>query len=145
MLISDQGSNLLTSKEVQQLLQFYSIQRHITVPYHPASHGSIESAHVALSSLVRQMIEQLDNTNSNLTGQNVDRLLPHVQGLLNSKPLPFLEGHSPYFLMFGCEDSFQTARLTTRLFVNNKEVEESWRRTNEILTNALTKYRKRLE
>ncbi len=99
LIVSDGGTNLLKSKNVKRLLNFYGTQSHISSAYHPASHGRIEVSHQAILSLLKMTSETL--------GKPWYELCSFVQLALNSRPSKILGGKSPNYVMFGFETDYR--------------------------------------
>ena len=93
VISSDNGPNLVRSKEMRKLLYEYNIQPATTTPYAPYSHGGVERANLAIVVLLRKLIIQ--------TKLPPVRLIPRVIMLLNTQPLISLNGLSPLFVMTG--------------------------------------------
>ena len=93
LMISDNGTNLLKSKNVKKLCNFYGIQTHLTSPYHPSSHGRIEVSHQSITTLLK--------ISSDTLGKPWFELCPFVQIALNSRPSTTLGGLTPMYFMFG--------------------------------------------
>ena len=133
LLISDGGSNLLKSKNVKKLTNFYGIDAKITSPYHPASHGRIEVSHQAITTLL------------NITSESLSRpwfdLCSFVQIALNSRPSNILAGKSPMYFMFGLEPSYRLkGNLDERNIPDLNEQKLIWKNHDEANRLVLKTY-----
>ena len=95
LLVSDGGPQLLKSTELTRFCQFYGIERHIGLPYHPPSHGTIEASNRVISEAVAMLSAQYETAWT--------RLLSIAVHKLNSRPRAHLGGMTPYFIVFGRE------------------------------------------
>jgi len=94
VLSSDNASNL-QGPEVKRLLKFYDIEQKLTTPYHPQSHGLVESTNKHLATLMRIFSYQFDT--------NWLNVLTLSTTVLNAMPRIRLMNHSPFFMFFGRE------------------------------------------
>jgi hypothetical protein len=132
-MISDGGTNLLKSKKVKELLQFYGIQDHITTPYHPQSHGRIEVSHQAITNLLKMSSDQL--------GKPWFELCYFVQLALNCRPSTTLGGKTPMYFMFGTDNSYRRRKnIKLSDIPDHKELEEIWRLHDKACKNILREY-----
>ena len=133
LMISDGGSNLLKSQQVQKLLNFYGIQDHITTPYHPASHGRIEISHASITTLLKISSESLNKP--------WFELCPFVQLALNCRPSTTLGGKTPMYFMFGTENEYRRRKkFSTHDFPTSDEQKEIWRLHDKACRQVLQEY-----
>ena len=102
-MVSDGGSNLLSSKEFKSFLAFYGIQGHVTSPNVAKTHGTIEASNRRISELLRILSAQ-----HKVAWPNI---LPYVCLNLNSSSYAHLENLSPFEVMFG----FPSTRMLEKL------------------------------
>jgi hypothetical protein len=132
-MISDGGSNLLKSKQVQKVLNFYGIEDHITMPYHPASHGRIEISHASITTLLKMSSDSLNKP--------WFELCPFVQLALNCRPSTTLGGKTPMYFMFGTEHEYRR-RKNFKLsdFPDPDELKEIWEMHDKACRLILREY-----
>ena len=117
-MLSDGGSNLLVSEKVRRLLNWYSSKVLVSSPYSPKSHGKIERTNYTITTLLRILSQQLD-----LSWYNI---CPLAQLAINTRPSKALDGHSPYYFMFGVEPKNKTSALKESDFTDYKEALAHW-------------------
>ena len=133
LMISDGGTNLLKSKNVKKLCHRYGIQTHVTMPFHPASHGRIEVSHQAIITLLKIARETWNESWHNLCN--------FVQLALNSRPSATLGGHSPMYFMFGIEPTVRLKNnIRERDIPDIKEQEKIWKILDETNKKILEEY-----
>ena len=133
LMISDGGTNLLKSKAVKELLNFYGIQDHITSPYHPASHGRIEVSHQSVTTLLKISSDSL--------GKPWFELCAFVQLALNCRPSTTLGGKTPMYFMFGTDNSYRRRNNIKLADVpDSKELEQIWKLHDKACKQILRKY-----
>ncbi len=93
MLVSDGGANLLRSKELTELCNFYGIKQFIGSPYSAKSHGRVEAANRVISELTRMLADQYEVP--------WPRILPLAIATLNRKPRAYFGQLSPAEIMYG--------------------------------------------
>jgi len=133
LLISDGGSNLLRSKNVKKITNFYGIETKITSPYHPASHGRIEVSHQSIVILLNIVSESLSRPWFDLCS--------FVQIALNSRASTTLAGKTPMYFMFGVEPNYRLRdNLDERDIPDLKEQKLIWEAHDEANKLILKKY-----
>ena len=106
---SDNAANL-NGPEVVKLCKFYNINRRLTTPYSPESHGLVEVCNKLLVQLIRIFGDQFK------TGWLYVLTLAAV--IMNSLPRLSLQEKSPYFLMFNEEPGSQTSNSAELLDID---------------------------
>ena len=90
--ISSDNARNLNGPEIQRILQFYGIKRHLTMPYSPESHGLVEKSNRYLVERTKILADQYNSTWLDV--------LTIAALMVNTIPRVQLKNHSPYFLMF---------------------------------------------
>ena len=131
---SDNAANL-NGPEVVKLCKFYNINRRLTTPYSPESHGLVEVCNKLLVQLVRIFGDQFK------TGWLYVLTLAAV--IMNSLPRLSLQEKSPYYLMFNEEPGSRTSN-SAELLDMNEYIRQSCNNKNfaKLVREFLVQFRK---
>mgnify|MGYP003333817543 FL=1 len=136
VMSSDNGTNLVRSKEMRKLLFEYKVQPALSMPYSPISHGGVERANLAIVVLLRKLIQQ--------TKLPPVRLIPRVMMILNSQPLPSLNGLTPLYVLTG-RNLDESRVVRERELQDLPEITSQWDRIQKITQSFVERYRKKYE
>ena len=133
LIISDNGTNLLKSKNVKKLCNFYGIQTHLTSPYHASSHGRIEVSHQSITTLLKICSENLSKP--------WYELCSFVQLALNSRPSTTLGGLTPMYVMFGSSQEYRRKKNIKLSDVPNpSEMKNIWNTHDKVCDQIIREY-----
>ena len=131
-ILSDNGSNLLTSNQVSKLLKFYQIKPILSSSYSAKSHGKVEVKHAEVTTLLRILTQQLELP--------WNRLCSLVQYAVNSRPSKVLEYKTPYFFMFGVDIPNRVAPYTERNFVDYRQAKLEFKNNLKLCNQIMDDY-----
>ena len=138
-MTSDNGSNLLVSTKVSKLLQRYDVHPHLSVRYHPRSHGTVERQNLSLINMFKTLVQQTDLP--------FNSLIASAQYLLNTKPHTSLGGYTPQHYMFGIDAVPGKRRHGTQVehFISKEDVDPDWKELYSKLAMAVEGYHRKQE
>ena len=138
-LTSDGGSPLIVSAKVSKLLQRYDVHPHVSVRYHPRSHGTVERSNLSLINMIKTLVQQ--------TNLPFNSLIALAQYQLNTKPHTSLGGYTPHHYMMGVDVIPGRKRRGFQAgdFVSKDDVDPDWRRLYGQIDRAVEGYRRRQE
>ena len=137
LLISDNGSNLLRSKQIRQLAYYYNTGLHLTSPYSSQSNGTVEIVNRKAQTLLAALAEQLDYP--------WPQLVNLVMICLNSKPLLSRGNLTPFYIMYGQENTAFKLEFSAKEkeLIGLPELIEQWTKEKESITKIITDWHKK--
>ena len=138
-LTSDGGSPLIVSSKVSKLLQRYDVHPHVSVRYHPRSHGTVERSNLSLINMIKTLVHQTDLP--------YNSLIALAQYQLNTKPHTSLGGHTPHHYMMGVDVIPGRKRRGFQVgdFVSKDDVDPEWRKLYGQIDKAVESYHRKQE
>ena len=133
-LYSDGGSNLLASKEVKLLCQWYGVQPRVGLPMASWSRGRVEIANRYSQELLAIFMLQFKFPWVNL--------LKYVQRALNNRPIKCMEGKTPNFLLFGAQGR-ENITVSPSSYNIEKEIKDAntfWEENGKLCQKLIDKY-----
>lgn len=122
-VISDNGAQF-TSADVESFLRSHHIKHRKTTPYHPRTNGRCER----YNGVIKQIITA---TEANYPQYSVDSIIDASTLLYRTRPLA--NGHSPFFLLYGCNPRNPTNDTAFPIYTCEEPEEKENERAN-ILT-----------